>query len=153
MNGTEDAKAPGRSRYAEILRRLIAAAERHPLLSLFLAAVCANLLIESLARLSLFAGAAYLVGRPLSFLLNTLMLFFSFSLCLLFRRRIFVLCATAAVWLVLGIANAVVTVLRASPLSGIDFAILRSCLPIVKVYLRPWHVILILLFPPLMRSS
>ncbi len=146
MNGTEDAKAPGRSRYAEILRRLIVAAERHPLLSLFLAAVCANLLIESLARLSLFAGAAYLVGRPLSFLLNTLMLFFSFSLCLLFRRRIFVLCATAAVWLVLGIANAVVIVLRASPLSGIDFAILRSCLPIVKVYLRPWHVILILLF-------
>ena len=144
MNGTESAEKQGRFR--EIPGRLLAAAGRYPLLCLFLAAVCANLLIESLARLSLFAGAAYLVGRPLSFLLNTLVLFLSFSVCLLFRRRLFVLGATAAGWLVLGITNAVVIVLRASPLSGIDFAILRSCLPIVKIYLRPWHVILILLF-------
>ena len=144
MNGAESAKVRGRVR--EIPGRIFAAGKRHPLFCLFLAAVCVNLLIESLARLSLFAGAAYLVERPLSFLLNTLVLFFSFSLSLLFRRRIFVLAATAAVWLVLGITNAVLTVLRASPLSGIDFAILRSCLPIVKIYLRPWHVVLILLF-------
>ncbi len=119
---------------------------RHPFPILFAAALLLNLVIESLARFSLLAGLSYLFSRPLSFLLNTLPLFLTFSLCLLFRRRIFVLTLVAAGWLVLGTANAVVVSFRASPLSGIDFAILRSCLPIVKVYLRSWHVILIVLF-------
>ena len=126
--------------------RLAAWAERHPVPCFFLLAFFMNLLIESLARLSPLGGIAYLLERPLSFLLNTLVLFAVFSASLLFRRRLFVLVVTAAGWLVLGIANAVVTALRASPLSGIDFAILRSCLPIVKVYLRPGHLLLILAF-------
>ena len=114
--------------------------------SLFFLALAVNLLIESLARLSPFGGIAHLLAKPLPFLANTLLLFSTFSLCLLFRRRIFVLSAVAAGWVSLGIANGVVIFLRRSPLSGIDFAILRSCLPIVKIYLTGWQAALIGLF-------
>ena len=123
-----------------------ARAGRHPFLFLFALAVFINTAIEMLARLSPAEGLAYMISRPLSFLLNSLVLFLTFSLCLLFRRRFFVLTLIAALWLVLGITNAVVVFMRASPLSGIDFLILRSCLPIVKIYLRFWHVLLILVF-------
>ena len=86
--------------------------------SLFFLALAVNLLIESLARLSPFGGIAHLLAKPLPFLANTLLLFSTFSLCLLFRRRIFVLSAVAAGWVSLGIANGVVIFLRRSPLSG-----------------------------------
>ena len=142
----EPNRSTERSSASDAWRRIRSAGERHPMATLFLLAFFANLVIESMARLSVFGGAAYLLERPVPFLLNTLTLFATFSVCLLFRRRIFVLALTAACWLVLGVVNAVLTVLRASPLSGIDFAILRSCLPIVKIYLRPWHVLLILAF-------
>ena len=126
--------------------RIRSALEHRPFLCFFFLAFAMNLLIESLARLSPLGGIAYLAERPVQFLLSAAMLFACFALSLLFRRRLFVLTVTVFLWLVLGITNAVLVALRVSPLSGIDFSILRSCLPIVKVYLRAWHVALIALF-------
>jgi hypothetical protein len=126
--------------------RIRDALERRPFLCFFLLAFAMNLIIESMARLSPLGGAAYLAERPVQFLLSTAVLFACFALSLLFRRRLFVLTVTVSLWLILGITNAVLVALRVSPLSGIDFSILRSCLPIVKVYLRAWHVVLIALF-------
>ena len=126
--------------------RLRNALEHRPFLCYSLLAFAMNLVIESLARLSPFGGIAYLAERPVQFFLSAAVLFACFALSLLFRRRLFVLTVTVSLWLVLGITNAVLVALRVSPLSGIDFSILRSCLPIVKVYLRAWHVVLIALF-------
>ena len=120
--------------------------EKYHVLTYFLLAAVLNLLIESLARLDPLGGIRYLADRPAQFLLNTLLLFAVFSASLLFRRRLFVLTITALGWLILGIANAVLVSFRAAPLSGIDFAILRSCFPIIKTYLQMWQAVLIIAF-------
>ena len=128
------------------MRKVFAFFEKHHVLTFSLLAAVLNLLIESLARLDPLGGFRYLTDRPAQFLLNTLFLCAGFSVSLLFRRRMFVLSITAIGWLVIGIANAVIVSFRAAPLSGIDFAILRSCFPIVKTYLRTWQAVLIAVF-------
>ena len=122
------------------MRKVFAFFEKHHVLTFSLLAAVLNLLIESLARLDPLGGFRYLTDRPAQFLLNTLFLCAGFSVSLLFRRRMFVLSITAIGWLVIGIANAVIVSFRAAPLSGIDFAILRSCFPIVKTYLRTFSL-------------
>lgn len=130
--------------------KLLMLSEKHHVLTFFLLAAALNLLIESLARLDPLGGFRYLADRPAQFLLNTLFLFAGFSVSLLFRRRLFVLTITALGWLVLGIANAVIVSFRTAPLSGIDFAILHSCFPIMKTYLRTWQAVLIAAFAGLL---
>ena len=59
-----------RSSASDAWRRIRSAGERHPMATLFLLAFFANLVIESMARLSVFGGAAYLLERPVPFLLT-----------------------------------------------------------------------------------
>ena len=117
--------------------------DRAPVPILILFACVLNLLIESMARQRIFGGFVYLFEKPLPFLLGMLLILTTLSVSLLVRRRVPVLLLISSAWLLLGIINAVVIGMRAAPLSGIDFAILRSCLPIVKVYLTWWQVVLI----------
>ena len=55
-------------------------------------AIAMNLLIETLARHSLFESLGFLFTSPLVFLCNVLIILAVISLSLLFRKRIFFIC-------------------------------------------------------------
>ena len=82
--------------------------------------------------------------QPLTFLYNTLIIFATMSLALLFKRAIAMWTTAFMIWTILGTANAVVLLNRPSPFTGSDFLILPSVLEIFTVYLEVWQLILII---------
>ena len=48
------------------------------------------------------------------------------------------------IWLGLGIADFVLTSYRTTPLSAIDFALLKSVWSILQVYLDIWQIVLVI---------
>lgn len=101
-----------------------------------------NLVIETLARHSLFASLGFLVERPLVFLFNTLIIFTSYSIVLLFRRRVFWYVVITALWLTLGIINGIILLNRMTPFTTKDISNLGDGLSIVTNYFNTVTLIL-----------
>ena len=78
---------------------------RFSLLLHVLYACLINLVIESISRHSFFAAWDYMVGSPWTFLFNTYLIFITFLLVYLVRRRVFVRILITAFWMILGITN------------------------------------------------
>jgi len=112
------------------------------------ALVCLSLLlvyfIESCSQHSPLGGLLFLVRSPLFFGLNALIVLGVLSLSLLSARRRFFTVLIATVFAGFGIANGVVLTMRITPIGAVDFAILKSVLSIVQVYLNLFQIILIL---------
>lgn len=112
-------------------------------------AVCAvislllNLVIEILSRRSFAETGHYIVHSPLLFLYNALIIMFTLTAVLVFKRRVFSLSIVSLLWLTCGIINCVVLSFRITPFSAVDLEILSSVKKIVKVYLSPLSMILI----------
>jgi len=115
-----------------------------PLLSTILLAVILNLAVEMLSRRSIVEGLVHLVTNPFVFLNNTLIIFLTLTIALLFRRRLFADVFISVVWLGLGIGNCVLLGMRITPLGAKDFKVLMSALDVISMYLKTWQIILIL---------
>ena len=76
-------------------------------LGYILAAFVINLALECLSRRSLGDGLHYMVTRPWQFFYDSLIILFTLSLSLLFRKRSFCFLLFAAVWIGLGLANCI----------------------------------------------
>ncbi len=86
----------------------------------------------------------FLISSPHIFAANTLIILFTLSISLLLRRRLTFLFFACLLWLILGITNAVVLTYRSSPLSAIDFLIVKSALDIMDLYLSTIQIVLII---------
>lgn len=75
----------------------------------------------------------YMISSPTVFLYNALIIVFTLSLCLLFRRRIFGMVLFSLPWLLCGIINNAVLSYRVTPLGAIDFQVVKMSL--ILVYL------------------
>lgn len=107
-------------------------------------ALLLELLVESFCRHSVFSAFWFLVGNPLCFLYNSCIILTSLSLATFFRKKGFVLALISVIWLGLGIADFVLTSYRTTPLSAIDFALLKSVWSILQVYLDIWQIVLVI---------
>ena len=76
-------------------------------LGYILAAFVINLALECLSRRSFGDGLHYMVTRPWQFFYDSLIILFTLSLSLLFRKRSFCFLLFAAVWIGLGLANCI----------------------------------------------
>lgn len=94
-----------------------------------------NLTIETLARHSLIAGLQFFAESPAVFLFNTLIIFATFSITLLFRRKLFFYLIISAFWLALGVVNGIILVNRMTPFTTKDLANLKDGLSIATNYL------------------
>lgn len=75
-------------------------------LGYILAAFVINLALECLSRRSLGDGLHYMVTRPWQFFYDSLIILFTLSLSLLFRKRSFCFLLFAAVWIGLALPTA-----------------------------------------------
>lgn len=105
----------------------------HPLIFFVILSFIENLTIESLSRHSLIEGVRHLFSNPLPFFLNALIIMFTLSFSLLFRRRVFGVVLFSTPWIVCGIINCVLLSYRVTPLGAIDFQIAKAGL--VLMYL------------------
>lgn len=120
--------------------------KKRPVILSVCTALMINLLIESLARHSFFDALVHTCTSPLVFLYNSAIIFMTLTIAFIFKRRNFALTLISILWITLGIINCIVLFFRTTPLSLIDFFIIRNALNMLPVYLGAFQFILIALW-------
>lgn len=113
------------------------------LLWFLLAAFLINLFVELLARRSPNDTVMFIVQSPLLFLYGILIIFFSLSFSLLFKRQVFWVVLICAIWIGLAVTDYILLSFRSMPLTASDIWLMASVRDIFEKYLS--HVELILL--------
>ena len=86
----------------------------------FLWACLINLVIESISRHSFFPAWEYMVKSPWTFLFNSYMIFITFLLVYVVRRRVFLRIIISVFWLVVGCVNGYMLSVRVTPFNAQD---------------------------------
>lgn len=122
----------------------------NPWVRLGLLALLLNFVNECLSRHSFIKGIIYFGSHPLAFLFNSFMIFFTLSIAMLFKKRVFATFFISAVWFGLGVTNFVIRSSRKSPFAASDFRNLTEGLKVIqKYYTVPQIVILCLVIAAL----
>lgn len=117
----------------------------NPWVRLGLLALLLNFINECLSRHSFIKGIIYFGSHPLAFLFNSFMIFFTLSIAMLFKKRVFATFFISALWFGLGVTNFVIRSSRKSPFAASDFRNLTEGLKVIqKYYTIPQIVILCL---------
>lgn len=101
----------------------------HFLLSCFI-----NLVIEAISRHSLVPAWEYMVSTPWTFLYNTYMIFITFLLVYLVRRRVFFRIIISVFWLVIGCVNGYMLSVRVTPFNAQDLKVIDDALSMIDKY-------------------
>lgn len=102
-----------------------------------------NFIIESVSRGSVTGCLKYMTGSPMTFLYNTFLIFFTFSIAYLVKRRIFVYVMVSIFWLATGITNGVILTYRTTPFTVTDLSLLDSVMSIIPNYLNTIQIVLV----------
>lgn len=102
-----------------------------------------NLVIESISRHSLIQGWKYMTGSPLVFLYNACMIFATFSVVYLFKRRVFARIIITVLWLAIGITNGYMLMKRVTPFNAQDLKVLTDGVTLFTNYFSPIEAILL----------
>ena len=116
-----------------------------PILMCVALAVLLNTAMEMFSRRSVWQGLQFMALHPIHFLCNILVVLLTLLLALLVKRRVFMLSLVSTIWLGLAITNFILLGYRTTPLAAIDFYILKPVFSILKIYLTPVQMILIVL--------
>ncbi len=101
-----------------------------------------NFIIEAVSRRSIFDCLDYMTGSPMTFLYNTFIIFFTYSIAYLVKRRIFVYVMVSFFWLATGISNGVILSYRITPFTVTDLSLLSSVMSIIPNYLNTVQIVL-----------
>lgn len=113
----------------------------HMVLSLFLC-----FFIESVSRHSVLKSLQFMVEKPLIFLYNSLIVFATFFVVYLVRKRIAMRLVISLIWCVLGIANGCILAKRVTPFSYTDLKLIGDLFAMNNTYLSVVEIILIGVF-------
>ena len=105
-------------------------------------ALTINFIIEAVSRRSIIDCLDYMTGSPMTFLYNTFMIFFTYSIAYLVKRRIFVYVMVSFFWLATGIANGIILSYRITPFTVTDLSLLSSVMSIIPNYLNTVQIVL-----------
>ena len=111
----------------------------HLLLSVIL-----NLTIEAISRHSFVSAWKYMVQSPWTFLYNTYLIFITFLIVYLVRRRVFVRILIGVLWLVLGCVNGYMLSVRVTPFNAQDLKVLGDAFSLMDKYMNWIQVVLVI---------
>lgn len=100
----------------------------------FLMSLIEVVLLEMLGRRSLLSPFVFIFHNPFVFLYNIIIIFFTLSLGLLFKRRGFVMGFISVLWLAVGTINFILLGYRITPFSAIDFLMFSDVLSMFNIY-------------------
>ena len=104
-----------------------------------------NFFIEVISRHSLFAAWDYMVETPLVFLYNAFLIFATFMLVYLVRRRVFARILLSVFWLFLGACNGYLLFKRVTPFNAQDLKVLSDALELTGNYFTPAELVLLII--------
>ena len=133
------------SRFAKKMQPVYKWMNRLSLPLQFLLACVVNFLIEMISRLSFFEAWDYLAGTPLVFLYNAFMIFATFSIVYLVRRRVFVRILISVFWIFLGICNGYLLTKRVTPFNAQDLKVLSDALELTGNYFNTFELVMIII--------
>lgn len=138
-----EAKKERRSRILEERRNSAFARKMQPVykfmnrISLIFHALLActiNFVIEAVSRHSAVEAWNYMTGTPVVFLYNAFMIFITFSVVYLVKRRMFVRIIISVLWLALGVANGYMLMKRVTPFNAQDFKVAKDGITLINNY-------------------
>lgn len=106
-------------------------------------AIVLDIILEILGRHSFLDTMKYIVDEPLVFLYNCSIIFFTLTLALLMRKRVFGYGIISFAWLLCGITNCIVLGFRITPFSAIDMLMARNTITIIDKYFTVWQIVAI----------
>lgn len=119
---------------------------RATLLVFLIAPLVAYIVAEALNQRSVSKFFHFVMGSPVTFLLNYLIVLFTLSFTLILRKRIAPMLLISCVWIGFGVANFLLKSYRETPFSANDLRMATSVMGIMNKYLNgPLGVFLILL--------
>lgn len=98
--------------------------------------------IEAFSRHSVIEGFLFMTESPLVFLYNSLLIFMTFMIVYLFRRRLFVRLGLSAIWMYGGYMNGTVLSNRVTPFTAQDIKLLDDLMDILDKYMSPDKLLL-----------
>ncbi|MGO5052666.1 LTA synthase family protein [Lachnospiraceae bacterium LCP25S3_G4] len=116
---------------------------RYSLVFHALLAMILNFFIELISRHSIVEAWVYMVNSPLVFLYNSFLIFITFSLVYLVRRRTFTRIIISVIWLALGISNGYMLMKRVTPFNAQDLKVARDAITLINSYFNPLELILL----------
>ena len=131
------------SAFAKKMQPVYAFMNRFSLIFHALLACIINFVIEAISRHSVVAALDYMTGTPMVFLYNAFMIFVTFSIVYLFKRRIFVRMIIGAIWVILGIANGYILLKRVTPFNAQDLKIAGDGIALINNYCNGFEVVVI----------
>lgn len=112
-------------------------------LKFLLAPLIINLIIELCSRRNLGNTFGYILGSPLVFLYNSLIILSTLSIVLLFKRRTFLFALISTIWLGFGVTNGIILSNRVTPFTATDLTLADLGLGMISKYLSPFTTTLI----------
>ena len=112
----------------------------HYILSCFIVFI-----IEAISRHSVVSAWGFLVKSPKAFLLNAFLIFATFSVVYLVKRRIFTRIIISIIWICLGITNGYMLMKRVTPFNAQDLKVLRDALPLFRNYFNNVELVLLII--------
>ena len=133
------------SRFAKKMQPVYKWMNRLSLPLQFLLTCVINFLIETVSRLSFFEAWDYMTGTPLVFLYNAFMIFVTFMIVYLFRRRVFVRILLSVFWVFLGTCNGYLLTKRVTPFNAQDLKVLSDALELTGNYFNAFELVMIII--------
>lgn len=131
------------SKWAKKLEQLYGTMNRFSILLHWMLACGINFVIEGISRHSLLDAWRYMVGVPLVFLYNAFMIFCTFSIVYLVRRRVFVRIILSVLWLFLGISNGYMLMKRVTPFNAQDIKVAKDAVTLISNYFNGFELIIL----------
>ncbi len=94
---------------------------------------------------SIFGGFTFIFNNTYFFVINYLIVLFTYSIIFLFKKRVIWLSLITILWCILGLANYIVMMYRAMPIAAIDFVVMTTTRDIIPHYFSVFHIILVIL--------
>ncbi len=133
-----------KDRIKEAMKKAAGFCNRISLILHFVLAFGINYIIEAISRHSAAKAWEYFLLSPRAFLFNTYMIFATFFLVYIFRRRVFTRIIISVLWLVLGIVNGYMLSVRVTPFNAQDLKVVGDAVTMIDKYFSGVQGILIL---------
>lgn len=111
----------------------------------YLLACILNFFVEAISRHSIFKAWDYMTETPKVFLFNAFLIFVTFSIVYLVRRRVFTRILLSVFWLFLGACNGYLLIKRVTPFNAQDLKVLSDALSLTKNYFSTFELCLLII--------
>lgn len=132
------------SRFAKKMQPVYRFMDKFSIVFHFLLACILNFFIEVISRHSLFEAWSYMTGTPKVFLFNAFLIFSTFSIVYLVRRRVFARILLSVFWLFLGTCNGYLLLKRVTPFNAQDLKVLSDALALTGNYFNTFELVLLI---------